>query len=74
MSSPRPAPDCWSCAGFFVTHEPHFPYGCRTFAMKTRLLPSVEVERTSGTPCQAFVPRSQEPPDRDRARSVGGGR
>jgi hypothetical protein len=70
VSSTRPVPDCWSCTEFFVTHEVHFPYGCRTFAMKTRLLPMVEVERTSGSPCQAFVPRPQAA-ERGRQRPEG---
>ncbi len=53
---------------FFVTHEARLPYGCRAFEMKTRVLPMIEVLRTSGAPCQAYVPRSPRPAHRERDR------
>lgn len=61
-------PDCRVCCGFFVTHDAQAPYGCRMFAMKTRVLPMIEVERTSGRPCQAFEPRPARAVERDRPR------
>jgi len=53
--------DCRRCRSFFITHEPDFPYGCRSFGMKTRALPSLEVLRASGVPCRAFDPRPPRP-------------
>ena len=58
-------PDCNRCAAFFVTHDPRHPYGCRTFAMRTKGLPSVAVRRASGEECHAFTPKNKpEPPKR----------
>ena len=39
-------------------HDPRWPYACRTFDIKSRALPSIEVERSSGHPCRAFEARS----------------
>jgi len=49
------------CRAFFITHERDFPYGCRSFGMKSRGLPSDEVLRASGEPCHAFDPRAPKP-------------
>ena len=61
-----PFPDCFRCAAFFVTYDPARPYGCRTFAFKSAVLPRDEVRLTSGRECSAFQPkparRSPEPP------------
>ena len=50
-------PDCYRCRAFFVTYEPAHPYGCRTFSMKTKALPSLVVQSSSGSPCGAFDPK-----------------
>jgi len=61
-------PDCFRCAAFFVTHEPEHPYGCRRFAMKTKLLPSFAVRNASGRECQAFEPKPERPAGPARQR------
>lgn len=57
------APDCFRCRSFLITHDRERPYGCRSFGIKSAVLPSVEVFRSSGRACQAFEPRPRgEPP------------
>lgn len=58
-SRPSAGPDCFACRAFFVTHESPLRYGCRFFAMKTAVLPSLAVLRSSGEPCRAFAPKRQ---------------
>ena len=61
---PEEGPDCYRCRSFFVTYDAQRPYGCRAFGMKSRALPSVAVEQSSGAPCRAFEPK---PPPKPRA-------
>ena len=51
------APDCFRCRSFLITHDRERPYGCRSFGIRSSVLPSVEVFRSSGRACQAFEPR-----------------
>ena len=69
----EPRPDCHRCAAFFVTYEPEHPYGCRTFGMKSRLLPSTAVRTSSGEECQAFEPKHGSPGAPGLPRKVGSG-
>ena len=63
MSEPlAERPDCYRCRAFYVTYQPEHPYGCRTFHMKSRLLPSFAVRNASGNECHAFDPK--DPPRR----------
>ncbi len=62
MSGTSERPSCFRCRHFVVTHDARFPYGCRLFAMRTRALPSIEVERTSGRPCGGFEAKPTSPP------------
>jgi hypothetical protein len=52
-------PICNACLHYYVTWEPSHPHGCRILAFKSQYLPSVEVRRTSGTPCQYFTPKKR---------------
>ena len=58
------------CRAFFITYEKDFPYGCRTFGMKSKLYPSLEVRRASGSECHAFEPKPRPPrrPERPHPR------
>ncbi|MFN3985618.1 MAG: hypothetical protein ACK4KV_09010 [Rhodocyclaceae bacterium] len=56
-SGRRQAPDCNRCAGFYITHEPAMPYGCRFMAFRSRQLPCRVVEAASGMPCLRFQAR-----------------
>jgi hypothetical protein len=56
---PARAPDCFRCRSFLITHDAERPYGCRVFAIKSRVLPSLEVWRSSGRACQAFEAKAE---------------
>lgn len=52
--------NCFACRHFFITHNPRFPYGCRAVGFKSRFLPSQEMQRNSGLPCQLFEEKDRE--------------
>ena len=60
------APDCFRCRAFFVTHDPSRPYGCRTYAFRSALLPAAEVRLASGRECAAFEEKERPSPHRYR--------
>ncbi|MDQ1913063.1 uracil-DNA glycosylase [Paenibacillus sp. GD4] len=47
--------NCFQCKNFYVTWDPSFPRGCRSYGIKTRELPSAVVLRTTGQPCIGFA-------------------
>ena len=53
--------DCFRCANFVITYEKSFPYACRVFGFKGKILPAHTVFESTGRPCQAFVPRPDKP-------------
>lgn len=55
------SPNCYHCRHFRITHDPKWPYGCDYFGMKARALPSADVLRSSGRPCQAFEAKPPPP-------------
>ena len=68
MSSSKPPPpervDCFRCRHLRITHQSDWPYACELFAMRTRMLPSIEVQNSSGEPCRGFEakpPRTARP-------------
>jgi hypothetical protein len=64
------APDCATCAHYFITHEAATPHGCRLLKLKSRRMPHLDVLEASGMPCLAY--RSQSPsqkPSRKRGES-----
>lgn len=54
-------PSCWQCRHMGITYEAHQPYLCRAMGIKTRALPSIEVFRADGRPCQGFTPKKVAP-------------
>jgi hypothetical protein len=48
---------CWQCRHFGSSHDARVPYLCRVLGIKTRVLPSLEVLRVDGRPCQGFSPK-----------------
>ena len=46
--------DCYRCRYLSITYQPDKPFACALFSMRSRLLPSIEVQRTSGSPCAGF--------------------
>ncbi|HCY88098.1 MAG TPA: uracil-DNA glycosylase [Desulfobacteraceae bacterium] len=53
--------NCYKCKFFYVTWEPQHPNGCRAMGFKSKLLPSVVVYRSSGSPCQLFEEKKKRP-------------
>jgi hypothetical protein len=61
------APDCLRCQGYYVTHEPVRPHGCRSFGFQSARLPCDEVRLASGAECAAIEPRARTiAPERKR--------
>ncbi|HSV31127.1 MAG TPA: hypothetical protein VLH40_03780 [Atribacteraceae bacterium] len=50
-----PRINCYQCAHFYITWEKQRPHGCRALRFKSRVLPSLEVLRSSGRRCLSFV-------------------
>jgi hypothetical protein len=48
-------PGCWQCRHFAMSYHRHTPYVCRLMGFESRILPSIEVLRADGVPCQGFV-------------------
>ncbi len=46
--------DCFKCRLFYITWDKSFPYGCKAMNFKSKVLPSVEVYKASGTSCLKF--------------------
>lgn len=57
MDGHSTAVGCHGCRHFLITHDPDWPYACAAFGLRSRRLPSVEVELASGEPCRAREPR-----------------
>lgn len=55
----HPKIDCMKCRHFYITWDPKFPRGCRTFGFKTQSLPSIQVLNSSGKPCLNFEPKTK---------------
>ena len=59
MNDNRP-PRCNLCAHYYITHDLHFPYGCRALDFKSRRLPQYEVMAASQQRCLAFKPKATQ--------------
>ncbi len=58
--APPAAPvHCRQCVHLATSWDPRLPHSCRFYGFKSRALPSVEVLRLDGEPCQGF---SGKPP------------
>ncbi|MEO0653015.1 MAG: uracil-DNA glycosylase [Planctomycetota bacterium] len=56
---PRPqSKGCHGCRHFRVTYDATWPYVCAAFDLRSKRLPSVEVEQASGAPCRAREERA----------------
>ncbi len=53
--TPDRAPDCLSCAHFWITWDRDYPRGCRAFDIKSSRLPSHEVFAATGAHCPAYL-------------------
>ena len=57
-------PNCHQCRYFAITWEPQRPYACKAMGFKTRMMPSAEVLRADGRPCQSFESKASHSPGR----------
>ena len=46
--------DCFHCKHFAVSWDPKFPRMCKLFGFKTMHMPSADVLKSSGVPCEGF--------------------
>ena len=51
--------NCFNCSHFFITYDPHEPYGCRAMGFKSRQFPSDVAESCSGLKCQMYTPKKK---------------
>lgn len=63
MSEPRRV-DCTKCRHYYITWDPNFPRGCRSFGFKSPAMPSLTVLSSSGKPCMSFEPKPLKAKDR----------
>ncbi|MES0372199.1 MAG: uracil-DNA glycosylase [Mariprofundaceae bacterium] len=47
-------PECMRCRHYYVTWDPNFPYGCKAFGFKSRVMPCLEVYSASQHHCLKF--------------------
>ncbi|OPL16112.1 MAG: hypothetical protein AVO39_06480 [delta proteobacterium MLS_D] len=55
---------CFLCRHFYITHDRDFPYGCRAMGFKSKRLPCMEVEESSGMDCAYYSPKDGGTQDR----------
>lgn len=51
--------NCLKCEFFYVSWDPKFPRGCRFYGFKSKQLPSITVEQSTGSSCQVFSPKEK---------------
>ena len=51
-------PDCNRCTGYFITHDPAMPYGCRHMGFRSKRKPCLVVFEASGEQCLRFEPKA----------------
>jgi len=56
--------DCTKCRHYYITWDPNFPRGCRSFGFKSPAMPSLTVLSSSGKPCMSFEPKPLKPNER----------
>ncbi len=49
--------NCLKCRHFYITWDKNFPNGCKAMRFKSRQMPSVDTEQSSGVPCLRFAPK-----------------
>ena len=42
---------CMGCLHFYITYKKERPWGCKKFGFISKLTPSIEVFKTTGTEC-----------------------
>ncbi len=49
--------DCTKCRHYYITWDPKYPRGCRSFGFKSTAMPSHAVQSSSGKSCMSFEPK-----------------
>ena len=49
--------DCAKCAHYYITHDVHFPCGCRKFGFKSGRKPMLDILEASRDACLGFEAR-----------------
>lgn len=60
--------NCFKCKYFYTTWNSKFPRGCKGYGFKTKEIPSVYVQKTTGQPCLQFTPNHNH--DNEQASKV----
>lgn len=47
-------PSCIKCTHYYVTYDRAFPRGCRLFEIKSKMMPTYAVLKSTGVHCPAF--------------------
>jgi len=50
--------NCRRCHYYYVTWEAKQPHGCKAYGFKSAQIPSMVVQRSSGSKCSLFTPKS----------------
>lgn len=49
--------NCFDCTHLQITWQPATPYACKAIGFKSKMIPSLEVFKNSGSQCMHFVPK-----------------
>ena len=52
---PKFRTNCHGCQHFFITYDPHRPWGCRNFGFKGKNLPAQTVYEATGIQCAYYL-------------------
>ena len=65
-------PACRKCRFYQATWKPQRPHACRFFGFQSRLLPALEVYRSSGKICPQYSNDGAQKIPRSRKKAQGG--
>lgn len=51
--------NCFDCIYLQITWQPATPYACKAIGFRSRMIPSLEVFRNSGSQCMHFRPKNK---------------
>ncbi len=51
--------NCFDCIHLQITWQPQTPYACKAIGFRSKIIPSLEVFKNSGTQCMHFFPKSK---------------
>ncbi len=51
--------NCFDCIYLHITWQPATPYACKAIGFRSKMIPSLEVFKNSGTQCMHFRPKNK---------------